>query len=381
MGCRRAGFYAIDLLDNGGVPSARELHPSLLELEVGQVIPATPDGDDGFEVLRVDAPRTLALGGLYDGDADQQLPFSSPRPERYWQMTWVFALEPLTASTTRLHVRVRAAFSQDKKLYVTTIRPVHHLMQTQMLRHLAVRAEGRLERDSFSDVASGVGGALVMLGAMLSPFGREPRSHWGLTRELAARPYPGDEVVPEPRWGWTHGVEISAPPERVWPWLAQIGADRAGFYSYQWLENLIGCNVHNAETVHPEWEANVGQELVLHPDPSAPRLKIVAIEAGKWLFATALATAEVQHANKPWVSVTWLFWIEPLADGRTRLISRYRAACSDDLATRLSFGPILLEPVGFAMDRRMLRGIKERVERELSKPARSVTVSASNLRS
>jgi hypothetical protein len=117
---------------------------------------------------------------------------------------------------------------------------------------------------------------------------------------------------------------------------------------------------------------------VLHPGPSAPRLKIVAIEAGKWLLATALASDEGQQAKKPWVSVSWLFCIEPLAERRTRLISRYRAACSDDLATRLSFGPTLLEPVGFAMDRRMLLGLKERVEREQSTSARSFAASASS---
>lgn len=378
MGCRRGGFYAIDLLDNGGTPSARELHPDLLGLAVGDVIPATPDGDDGFEVLRVDGPRTLALGGLYDGNAERQLPFSSPRPARYSQMTWVFALEPLTSNSTRLHVRVRVAFSRDKKLYVAMIRPVHHLMQTAMLRNLAARAEGLLDGPSLTDVASGVGGVLVMLGAFLSPFARGARCHWGLDRELAARRYPGDELVPRPRWGWTHGVEIQASPLEVWPWVAQIGADRAGFYSYEWLENLIGCDVFNAETVHPEWEAKVGQELVLHPEPGAPRMKIVALETGKWLIASAVSDAEAQRATEPWIAVSWLFWIEPLDGGRSRLISRYRVACSDDLASRLSYGPTLMEPVGFAMDRRMLLGIKERVERAGSRPARSFDTSESS---
>lgn len=87
MGCGRAGFYAIDALDNGGVRSARELHPELLALDVGQVLPATPQGDDGFEVLRIDAPRTLILGGLYDPDNARQLRFSAARPERFWQIT------------------------------------------------------------------------------------------------------------------------------------------------------------------------------------------------------------------------------------------------------------------------------------------------------
>jgi hypothetical protein len=61
---------------------------------------------------------------------------------------------------------------------------------------------------------------------------------------------------------------------------------------------------------------------------------------------------------------SWLFAVEPLPAGGTRLLTRYRVACSADVATRLALGPALLEPIGFAMDRRMLLGVKERVERE-----------------
>jgi hypothetical protein len=62
------------------------------------------------------------------------------------------------------------------------------------------------------------------------------------------------------------------------------------------------------------------------------------------------------------VEVTWLFLLEPLDAERCRFISRYRCATSDDLATRLQYGPTLVEPIGFAMDRRMLLGIKQRAE-------------------
>jgi hypothetical protein len=63
MGCRRAGFYSVDWLDNGGERSSRELIPELANLEIGQIIPATPDGDDGFEVLRVEAPHPWSWAG------------------------------------------------------------------------------------------------------------------------------------------------------------------------------------------------------------------------------------------------------------------------------------------------------------------------------
>jgi hypothetical protein len=363
LGCRRAGFYSIDWLDNGGERSARELHPEWADLVPGQRIPATPEGEDGFEVLRVEPPRALILGGLYSATAGRQLAFNDPRPAEFWQTTWAFVLEPLDRTTTRLHVRARAAHSSGQRLHLTVIRPVHRLMQSAMLRHLAARVEGRMPRDDARDVLSGMAGSGVMLAALLSPFLRRARSHWGLDAEVARRPLPGDELVRLPRWSWTHGVEIDASPAEVWPWVAQIGAERAGFYSYQWLENLVGCNVRNAERVHPEWQVKPGDELALHPDPAAPRLRVVAAEAGRYFVAHGAPDTAAQRRGEPWSAASWLFLVEPLSPGRCRFISRFRASSSDDVLTRLSFGPALLEPVGFAMDRRMLLGVKERAER------------------
>lgn len=362
LGCQRAGFYAVDALDNAGVRSAREILPELQQLEIGSVLPATPHGQEGFEVLAIDAPRALVLGGLYDQSAGIQLPFGAQRPREFWQMTWAFVLQPLDSERTRLHVRVRAAFSHGGRLRALLITPVHHFMQSAMLEHLAARVEGRLSRDDFTDVLEGVKGIGVMTFALLTPLGRAGRRHFGLDTETATRRYPGDELLPEPLWDWTHGVEIEAPAAAVWPWIAQLGANRAGFYSYQWLENLAGCNLRNAETVHPEWAARVGDELVLHPDPKAPRLRIVAAEADHYLLAHGAPDEQRRERGEPWSAASWLFFLEALAPERCRLISRYRVACSDDVATRLAFGPTLLEPVGFAMDRRLLLGVKERAE-------------------
>jgi hypothetical protein len=362
MGCRRAGYYSVDWLDNAGVRSSRELVPELTQLSVGQVIPASPAGDDGFEVLEIEPARALVLGGLYDAGASRQLPFHSPRPQQYWHVTWAFVLERLDQNSTRLHVRARASFPKSGKLQAAWIRPVHHFMQSRMLKHLAARVEGRLPRDDLRDLASGVAGAALMLVHLATPFLRSARKHWGLTEEEAERPLPGDQLVPEPLWSWTHGVEIDAPPDRVWRWVAQLGADRAGFYSYQWLENLAGCALSNADAVHPEWELRKGEELVLHP--KVPPLRIAELERGHYFVAHAPVDGLSRAAGKPWAEASWLFMVEPLPNGRSRLISRYRMACSADLATRLAFGPVLIEPISFAMDRRLLLGIKERTERE-----------------
>ena len=359
MGCRRAGFYSVDALDNGGRRSAREIYPDLQHVAVGDVLPATSEGDDGFEVLRVEAPQVLLLGGLYDSDEKRQLAFAAERPERFWQVTWAFVLEPLDAKTTRLHVRARAAFP-SAGLHLAWMRFVHHFMEKAQLRHLAARVEGRLPRDDWRDVIEGIGGAAVIAAALVTPFMRGRRNHWGLSEAEAARDYPGDGLVPEPRWSWTHGVEIDAPAERVWPWLAQIGATRGGFYSYQWLENVAGCRVANAEALHPDWEIQKGDALVLHPKIPPPT--IVEVERGHHFIAGVPVDERAVLEGRGWSTMSWLFMVEPLGETRCRVVSRHRVASSDDLATELSFGPAFLEPIGFAMDRRMLLGLKERAE-------------------
>ena len=361
MGCHRGGFYAVDLLDNGGAPSARDIHPELQSIEVGDVLPAAPGSPNGFEVLRIDAPRALILGGLFDIDADTERRFDAPRPAHFWQVTWSFILEPLDAQTTRLHVRARAAFSVDERLHAEWIRPVHHFMQVAQLRHIKTRAEGRMPRDGAREIVSGLGGAMRMLLALLTPFLRNGRSHWGLDVAAGSRVLPGDSLIPNPRWQWTHGIVIDAPIDDAWPFVAQMGATHGGFYSYQWLENLVGCEVRNAETVHPEWVVHEGDAFTLHPE--APPLRVVEVCEGRYFVAHAAPDEASRNAGGPWASASWSFFLEPIDETHCRFISRFRSAYSDDVQTALVNGPVLLEPVGFVMDRRMLLGLKERVER------------------
>lgn len=372
MGCARGGFYSIDTLDNDGVRSAREIHPELQRLRPGDVLPATPGGEDGFEVLALEPDRLLVLGGLYDAETKRQRPFSSARSQHFWHVTWTFYLERIDPATTCLHVRARAAFAEGEHLHAEWIRPVHHLMQAAQLEHLAQRAEGTLPSDDWRDVLAGVGGAAIMVAAFVTPFQRKDRGHWGVSEDVANRSYPGDELVAAPDSRWTHGIEIEAPAEDVWPWIRQLGADRGGFYSYQWLENVAGCQLRNAEALHAEWTIAEGDLVRLHP--KAPPLRVARCERGSFFVLHAPADTEARAAGKPWAEVSWLFYLEPLGTGRCRLVSRYRCATSDDLATRMRFGPTFIEPVGFAMDRRMLLGVKSRAEvARTRKPLRSLT--------
>jgi hypothetical protein len=208
-----------------------------------------------------------------------------------------------------------------------------------------------------SDALAGLGGAARIAWALATPHRRARRATWGAGPGLAALRHPGDDLVPRPRWGWTHAIVVAAPARDVWPWIAQIGADRAGFYSYTWLENLAGCGIRDAERIHPEWQARPGDPLVLHP--RAPALTVVRAD-GRDLLAHGPPDEAARAAGRPWAAASWRIAAEPLGGGRTRVVSRYRCACSDDLATRLAMGPALLEPIADAMDRRMLLGLARR---------------------
>ena len=219
----------------------------------------------------------------------------------------------------------------------------------------------------FADIAGGIAGALGIMFDLLTPFLRPVRSHWGLTAAEAARRFVGDEYVPEPAWGWTHAIEIDAPAEKVWPWVAQLGQDKAGFYSYQGLENLAGCNIRNADAIHPEWtQLRAGSRFSLHP--KAPPLRIAHVEPGRCFVVSDLFDPSTGRAPEPerrdrWVHVSWLFLIETIGYGRSRLISRYRVAYGRSWLMRLFYGAWTIESIGFVMDRRMLLGVKQRVER------------------
>lgn len=107
---------------------------------------------------------------------------------------------------------------------------------------------------NLNDFVEGIEGAFLIAFALLTPFLRRWRCRWGATDEEVKRTLPGDELVPAPEWQWTHAITINAPPEQVWPWIVQMGQGRGGFYSYEALEDLVGCKIHNASRIVPEWQ-------------------------------------------------------------------------------------------------------------------------------
>jgi len=190
-----------------------------------------------------------------------------------------------------------------------------------------------------------------------------------------------DDLIPEPMASFTHGITIKAPSTDVWPWLVQMGAGRAGWYSWDFIDN---GGVHSARSILAEFQSiEVGQVF-----PAIPGVEDVfvlhALDPGKDLVLCV-------PSPSGGLLVSWEFMLEPMTDNTTRLLVRGRVADTwlTDAGGQVDSedGPILIERVygllamiprwimlplaGFGhriMEARMLMGIKRRAESLLAFP-------------
>ena len=209
-----------------------------------------------------------------------------------------------------------------------------------------------------------VAGGVQVLGTLVaSPLLRARYNRWGARPGDVGDVLPGDDLVPAPVLGYTRAITIDAPVAKVWPWLAQIGQGRGGLYSYDGLENLVGCRIHSADRVlEDQQDVRPGDLIRLGPDgyPSFrvhqvhPSATLVLLSAGPDTNHRTVVTTDDGPV------VTWQ-WVLRSIDGgrRTRLVVRQRLSCPP--SQRLMWR--VVEPIGFVMERRMLRGIKQRAER------------------
>ena len=196
-------------------------------------------------------------------------------------------------------------------------------------------------------------------------FARPRHLKWGSTWRERSRVWAGDEFMPEPLTQSTRVITIHAPAERVWPWVAQIGQDRGGFYSYTSLENLVGAEMKNAEEIHPEWQhRNIGDKLWLGT-PSKFDGKAHLIVArwipGRLMVLVAPPDWDRITAGKPADHTVWSFIVEPLSPKSCRLIARSLGGPAETTTGKLA-NFMFWEPAHFIMERGMLLGIKSRVE-------------------
>jgi hypothetical protein len=209
---------------------------------------------------------------------------------------------------------------------------------------------------------------------------------WGIDRAEVAKALAGDEIVPEAEAVDTRGIDIDAPPEKVWPWLVQMGYGRAGWYSYEGLD----MNHPSADRIVPELqELNVGDIVPTHPGGG---FEVRAITPGESLVLYAdrklvdAQAAEARHgldeasANvratgmyldasmRGDFQASWAFVLEPRPDGRTRLIERFRGhmVTPDQAGPAAQVAPAIASKALlfglFVMVRRQLLGVRDRVE-------------------
>ncbi len=208
-----------------------------------------------------------------------------------------------------------------------------------------------------------VGGSEVVAATLSAPLLRARYNRWGASDAEVCAPLPGDELVPTPRLGYTRAVSIDAPPAAVWPWLAQIGQGRGGLYSYDGLENLIGCRIRSVDRLLAEHQRlDVGELIRLGP-PGYPCFRVHAVDPPVTLVligADPRPPHEAATAQAPAGVATWQWQLRPERGGRsTRLVVRQRLT----VPSRLSVVWHLVEPATFVMERRMLRAIAQRAER------------------
>jgi hypothetical protein len=184
--------------------------------------------------------------------------------------------------------------------------------------------------------------------------GRHWHLRWGATETELGAKLAGDDLIADADLTATRAIAIRCPADQVWPWLAQVGQGRGGFYSYDRLENLVGCDIHSADRIVPELQnVEVGDEVRLAPKVG---LTVAALENGRALVLSG--GVPIGHSDPPY-DFTWSFVLRDTPGGSTRLIVRER------YAYERSWARFLVEPTGavsFLMSQKMLRGIRDRAE-------------------
>jgi hypothetical protein len=201
--------------------------------------------------------------------------------------------------------------------------------------------------------------AAVVYGARVRP----RVLNWGATQEEMWRSMPGDDIVPDASLQTTRVVTVAAGAEHIWPWLVQMGPrPRAGAYTYDWIERLLGIDIETSDRILPEYQQiEPGKAIALNEKGQG--MMVREVEPERFLVLQ-------------WVpqQSTWTFGLYAQPDGTTRLVSRNRLPGRGLVfwAGMIAF----MEPGSLVMERKMLLGLKERAERLKENPGVSTDTGA-----
>jgi hypothetical protein len=180
---------------------------------------------------------------------------------------------------------------------------------------------------------------------------------WGATDDEVRSVLPVDELVEPGLTVTTRAITVRAPVEEAWRWLVQIGQDRAGFYSYTWLENLVGAGMHNAGVVHAEWQERcAGDSVWLASEPrfhDRGRQVAALVDAPRALVLVSPADWQRLERGER-ASGAWSFFLEPQGETSTRFIVRSSGG---------AVGTHVFDAIHFVMEQKMMRGLRDRAER------------------
>lgn len=172
---------------------------------------------------------------------------------------------------------------------------------------------------------------------------------WGADRDEITGAYPGDELVSDPDVGATMATTLPAPPEKVWPWLVQMGGDRGGWYSWDWLDN---GGRPSADHIVPEWQRlEEGQHLYKAPDGPS-RVVVVVLETNRTLVLRGDYSKSIDGI--------WGFHLRPAPGASTRLVVRTRGRGRPRILMQL-VGLLWSEPAHFIMQTRQFHNLRARV--------------------
>jgi hypothetical protein len=215
-------------------------------------------------------------------------------------------------------------------------------------------------------IGEGVAGAAAIASTiLLLPITRPWYRKWGASDYEVQQSLPGDELVPRAKSVITIAITIQAPTAQVWPWLMQIGCQRAGWYSYDLLDN---GGVPSAEWIVDAYQhLEIGNEVPFAPGGNMG-FPVAAIEPGRALVLGGTkntSTGQPADPNDPnleeYISGTIILYLYELDKRTTRLIYRSSLGWNPSWRNTLMY-QVFLEPINFVMARKMLLGIKQRVE-------------------